>query len=220
MQTVVVANGIIENEDRALSAAGSADLLIAANGGTRHCLRLGLMPAVVVGDLDSLETADRQVVSASGTELLPYPIDKDQTDLEIALLLAAERGADEIVVLGAIGGRLDMTVANVLLLTHPKLHGLHVELWHANETAYVLEAPGGKIEGQPGDLISLIPLGSSVSEITTKGLRYPLDREALVSGPARGVSNELITAEANVNFGSGALLVTHTPSSPGRGGAE
>jgi thiamine pyrophosphokinase len=211
LRATIFANGKIENTQRARGAAEQSDLVLAADGGALHCLRLEIAPAIVVGDLDSLDKADRQTLEASGTEFITHPLDKDQTDLELALLDALDRGATEIIVLGAIGGRLDMTIANVQLLALPDLHGIHVELWHGNQTASLIRPPGGPIEGDTGDGISLIPLGSDLRGITTQDLQYPLKDENLSLGPARGISNVISGSEPQVELEAGSLLIVHTP---------
>lgn len=212
MRAIIFANGTIDNARRAQDAAEQSDLVLAANGGALHSLHLEIFPAIVVGDLDSFDEADRQTLEAGGTEFITHPSDKDQTDLELALLGALERGATEITMLGAIGGRLDMTIVNVQLLALPELSSVRVELWHGNQTASLIRPPGGPIEGGRGDGISLIPLGGQVQDITTKDLQYPLKSEDLGLGPARGVSNVISGSDPQVKFGTGNLLIVHTPA--------
>jgi len=212
LRATLFANGTIENDKRAREAADRADLVLAANGGALHCLRLEISPAFIVGDLDSLDEANRLILEAGGTEFITHPPDKDQTDLELAMFDAVARGATEITVLGAIGGRLDMTIANVQLLALPELNGIRVELWHGNQTASLMRPPGGSIEGDADDGISLIPLGGDVRDITTQDLQYPLKNEDLGLGPARGVSNVISGSDPRVEIGSGNLLIVHTPS--------
>ena len=212
MRATIFANGRIDNARRAQDAAEQSDLVLAANGGALHSLHLEIFPAIVVGDLDSFDEADRQTLEAGGTEFITHPSDKDQTDLELALLGALERGATEITMLGAIGGRLDMTIANVQLLALPELSSVRVELWHGNQTASLIRPPGGPIEGGRGDGISLIPLGGQMQDITTQDLQYPLKSEDLGLGPARGVSNVISGSDPQVKFGTGNLLIVHTPA--------
>jgi len=207
----IFANGIIENPKRAKGAAEQSDLVLAANGGALNCLRLEIAPAYVVGDLDSLDEANRLTLEAGGTEFITHLPDKDQTDLELAMFDAVTRGATEITVLGAIGGRLDMTIANVQLLAIPELSGVRLELWYAHQTASLMRPPGGPIEGDTGDGITLIPLGGDVRDITTQDLQYPLKGEDLSLGPARGVSNVISGSDPRVEIGSGNLLMVHTP---------
>ena len=211
MRAVIFANGLLENVERALEAAQNAELIIAANGGSLHCLRLGIEPTLVVGDLDSLDAVARQTLEASGTEFIAHPPDKDQTDLELALLSAVALNATKIVVLGATGGRLDMTLANVHLLTLPELGDIQVELWRGDQTAILLRPPGGPIGGRIGDGISLIPIGGEARSITTMDLQYALDGEDLDLGPARGVSNLINGPDPRVELENGLLLIVHTP---------
>ena len=211
LNAVLFANGVIENTERAREAAESADLVIAANGGARHCLRLGVMPEIVVGDLDSLADDDQRALEAAGTEFITHSQDKDQTDLELALLAAAARQADKITVLGAIGGRLDMTVANVLLLAHPDISEVQVELWHGDQTAWLIRPPGGTIRGELGDTVSLIPLGGAARGVSNHDLRYSLEDDTLESGPAKGLSNVIAGPRPRIELRAGSLLVVLTP---------
>lgn len=211
LHAVVVGNGDFQPTERAQSAVRSAELVIAADGGARHCRALDRVPDVVVGDLDSLEKADLESLRAGGSEIVNHSTAKDETDLELALLLAVERGSEEITMLGITGGRLDMTVANVLLLTHPGLRSTTVELWVGEQTAWLLSPPGGQLRGERGDSVSLIPLGAAVKGITTRDLRFSLSAETLEVGPARGVSNLVTGPGPGVVFDEGQLLIVHTP---------
>jgi len=143
-------------------------------------------------------------------ERLTFPTHKDETDLELALVQAVRRGADRLVVVGALGGRLDMTLANLHLLAHPALEGCRVEVWHGNQTARVLRPPGGEITGRPGDTVSLIPLDGDAAGVTTRGLAYALRDQPLAFGAARGLSNSMATTTARVVLARGLLLAVHT----------
>ncbi len=212
-RAIVLANGElggIETLRARLKGWGKA-LIVAADGGSRHAADLGLPVHVVIGDFDSLDGTSRAALSAGGAHFEVAPAHKDETDLELALLYAVQQGMDEIAVLGALGGRLDMALANVLLLAHPRLAGAHIELWSDSQTAWLIRPPGGEVRGQPGDTLSLIPLGGEAGGITTQGLEYPLKDGTLVFGPARGVSNVLTGGLAHVELKQGLLLAVHTP---------
>jgi thiamine pyrophosphokinase len=171
--------------------------------------RLGLQPSDIVGDFDSLPVDLLNRFAERGARLHRYPPAKDETDLELALLLAA-RDSDEIVVLGALGGRVDHALANMLLLAMPALRGRRAWLAHANDRIELIDgraAPAGlELSGQPGDTVSLLPFGGDAHEIFTSGLEYPLNGESLFVGPARGVSNVLDQKTAHVRVGAGMLL--------------
>ncbi|HEY1016237.1 MAG TPA: thiamine diphosphokinase, partial [Herpetosiphonaceae bacterium] len=179
-------------------------LLIAADGGARHLLAIGAAPQVLIGDLDSV-APEALAALAGRCEILRFPAEKNETDLELALLLAAERGATEIRVLAALGGRPDMHLANQLLLALPALAGRDVALL-ADGWSVRLVRSTLALRGAPGRRVSLVPLGDARG-VRTEGLRYPLRGEPLLLGPARGVSNEFEGAEALVSLEAGALLV-------------
>lgn len=213
-RAIIFANGELPEPEAVQRLIQPGDLFIAADGGARHCRALGLTPHLVIGDFDSLDAGELGALEQAGAILRQHPRDKDETDLELALLEAAARGATFLIVLGAFGGRLDMTLANVQLLLHPKLAGVHVELRHGAETARLIRPPGGVISGAPGDTVSLLPLDGDVFGIVTHGLRYPLRDEALVAGPARGVSNALVEPQARITLAAGRLLVIHSAQHP------
>src|SRR5690606_26406959 len=106
---------------RRVIADAEGALTIAADGGVRVARDYGVPLQAVIGDMDSVEAHELDTLGASGVEILRYPPEKNETDLELALMLAAERGADWIRVLGAMGGRLDQTLANIYLLALPAL---------------------------------------------------------------------------------------------------
>jgi thiamine pyrophosphokinase len=205
---VIIANGDPPDPATAQHFTGRADLLLAADGGARHALALNLIPHVVIGDLDSLNEDQEAHLHSAGTRFIVHPTAKDETDLELALLYAVEQGADPIIVLGALGGRLDQMLANVLLLTMPALAGRDVRLIDGPQSAFVVRDQA-TITGRPGDTVSLIPLGGEVRRITTHGLAYPLTEGTLPFGPALGVSNEMTAPQAHVQVRDGLLLCVH-----------
>ena len=125
---MIVANGDPPDRETAHRYASHADLLLAADGGAHHALALDLVPHVVIGDLDSLTEDGQARLRSAGARFITHPKAKDETDLELALTYAIQQGAEEILILGALGGRLDHTLANLLLLTNPSLEGVAVRI--------------------------------------------------------------------------------------------
>ncbi len=212
MTVLLFANGDLPQVGWLRPYLAKATAVIAANGGSGHLYRLGHLPDVVVGDLDSVGDAIKEWIEAADTRVISYPQSKDETDLELALLFAAENFTDEIIVVGAFGGRLDQTLANVLLLMHPQLKGHSVVLMTPFERAWLIDGETA-VRGQRGDTVSLIPLGGDVEIDSTYGLQWNLKKETLASGPARGVSNMMIVDEATITVISGQLLCIHTQQS-------
>lgn len=205
MRAVIVANGDLQTNPRLQRIWQEAELRIAADGGARHArLQLERAPHVVIGDMDSLDGETRAWLEANNVEMLQYPRAKDETDLELAILLARERGATETLILGASGGRADQWLANVMLLTRSpnvKLTDATTEMW--------VGTGNEQIEGHAGDVISLIPLDPTVTGITTTGLEYPLRGETLERGSTRGISNVMLGERAGVRWNAGTLLLVH-----------
>lgn len=211
MRAIILANGTISDYAACFSHIESADAIICADGGARHALAMGLHPSLIVGDLDSFPADERARLEAAGTRFLVYPARKDQTDLELALRVAQEAGATWIHVMGALGGRLDQTIANLLLLGREEWADVTLSLSDGPEMAWVVR---GRLEiaGRAGDLVSLIAMTPEVCGIDTEGLEYPLANGRLTLGSTRGISNVMLSDRASVSIRSGTLLVVHRAS--------
>jgi thiamine pyrophosphokinase len=209
---LIFANGDLNDGalvQQVLATAHGA-LIVAADGGARMALALGLRPHLVIGDMDSLEANELMHLEKSGAEILRYPAEKNETDLELALLLVAARGATWLRIIGGVGDRLDQTMSNVYLMALPELRAMDVRMVAGKQEMWLLPAGTHTLQGAKGDTISLLPLSGAVSGITTEGLYYALRDETLAFGPARGVSNVMRAAQARVQVASGTLLCVHT----------
>lgn len=183
------------------------DILIAADGGARHCLALGLYPSFVIGDLDSLEEHHLVQFREHGVQIIQYPSRKDYTDLELALEYALQLGAQKITILAALGARWDQTLSNLLLPV--RLPGTSIRLLDGQqEITYLRGGEYIELDGLPGDTISLIPLAGDARGITTRNLEYPLTGETLFFGSTRGISNVLLNSPAHISLDEGLLLCT------------
>ncbi len=196
----------MQTEARLQEIWSRADLRVAADGGARNArLFLERAPHLVIGDMDSLDTETRAWLETSSCEFIRHPRAKDETDLELAVSLAQERGAEEITILGAFGGRVDHFLANVFLLTRAQ------NLRIVNGASEMWVGIGkDEIKGHAGNVVSLIPLGERVEGITTSDLEYPLRGETLERGSTRGISNVMLGERAQVNWTRGTLLIVHS----------
>jgi thiamine pyrophosphokinase len=207
MRAIIFVNGAINDYRQAARWLRADDYLIGADGGTRHCLELGRQPHAVVGDLDSLEPELVEQMVARDVLIERHRPDKDKTDLELALEFAIHRGATEVLMLGAVGDRLDQTLGNFLLLA---LSGWPIPIYVAegNQLAQVLAGEGSMVlAAPPGSTVSVLALSDQVTGITYTGLVYPLDNFTLPIGSTRGMSNVVATAPATIRIASGRLLV-------------
>ncbi|MBZ0279764.1 MAG: thiamine diphosphokinase [Anaerolineae bacterium] len=194
---------------RALAAAPDAWVL-AADGGARQAAHFGLNVQTVIGDMDSLSTAELDALSSRGAHIHRYPQEKDETDLELTLLHAAGANAVWIRIIAAIGDRLDQTLSNIYLMALPALAGRDVRMVAGKQEAWLLSPGETLIYGAPGDTLSLLPLTGMARGVRTEHLYYPLRDETLVFGPARGISNVMQSDTARVWLGEGVLLAVHT----------
>jgi thiamine pyrophosphokinase len=208
MRAIIVANGHVSPDERYGHLLRADDLVIAADGGAALSHQLGLEPQVVVGDMDSLPPNVRVELEARGCEFVTHPARKDETDTELAILYALGQGADEIVLLAGVGDRLDHTLANVFLLALSELASIKASIVSGDTETWLLRG-GGEIEirGQPGDTVTLLPVGQDAVGVSSKGLEWPLDDDTLRFGPARGVSNVMTAPVARVTLHQGLLLV-------------
>ena len=208
-RVLVVAGG--EPWSGELPPIGAAiSYVIAADSGVELALQLGLPCTVVVGDMDSAAPEAIAEAERLGARIERHPVDKESTDLELAMDMACATGARQIVVLGGSGGRISHFIGNAALLAGSKYADINIR-WLMPRTEIHISVPGRPIdiEGHRGDLISLIPIGGDAAEVSTAGLQWPLHDEVLRAGTTRGISNTLVAEIAAVSVGAGTLLVVH-----------
>lgn len=205
MRAIIFANTELHDLDATKRLIQPSDVLIAADGGARNCLALGLTPSVVIGDFDSLSEQEQSQLESAGAQLIRHSARKDETDLELALLHAKSLEADEVIVLAGLGARWDQSLANLLLPAHPHLEGLDITFIDGNQLIGTIYDQR-RIKGNPGDTVSLLPIGGDVTGVITMNLEYPLSDETLFFGTTRGMSNVLVENEASVTIKSGVLL--------------
>jgi thiamine pyrophosphokinase len=197
-------------------------LVLAVDGGALHALALGWPIHLILGDFDSLspEELARARRLRPGAEVRPFPRDKDETDFELALGLLGPMGggAGLVTVLGALGGRWDMTLANILspLAERPRpAQGKpRVVFRDGGWDLHLLEGPGQLGLGPAAFLrrVSLVPLLGPAAGVALEGaFKYPLSGGVLRPGFTLGLSNELGPPGGRVALGSGALLVSVSP---------
>ena len=214
MRAVIFVNGVVQEYADLAAWLRPDDYLICADGGSRHCAAVGLRPQVVVGDLDSAEPALIAQWIAAGTQLERHPAAKDQTDLELALERALSDGAAEILLLGALGGRLDQTLANLLIVAQRDWPAT-IQLAEGRQLAQVMYGDETLALAYPaGATVSAIPLSPQVTGICYTGLRYTLQDATLDFGSTRGISNVLDAPPGQISIADGVLLVVVDPGRP------
>ena len=208
----MIAHGDVDPRDRA--QLDGAELVVAADGGTLALERWNFVPHAIVGDLDSLGVDRAAEYAGQGVTVVPYSAEKDESDLELAIAYATTAKADDIVLLGILGGaRFDHEIANTLLIAADAYRGRRLRAIRGDVTVRALH--GGEtldLEGVAGDLVTLLPVRGDAEGVRTHRLKYPLAGETLHFGAARGLSNVVVSVGATVSCDRGVLLVIETAS--------
>lgn len=199
-QCAIICNGVIDDYSWLASALAGYAMIIAADGGAEHCRRAGIAPSLVLGDMDSVENDEQN-------EKIIFPPEKDASDMELAVEHALSLGYREMDVYGALGGRIDHQLCNLMVCAN---HAgcLRIKDKHSS----IVAASGGqemRIEGEAGDIVTLAALADA--RCTTKGLRYPLHDEILHRG-SRGLSNVMEDAAVSIRVSAGTVIIIHIQS--------
>lgn len=192
---------------------------IAADSGLDHARALGLRPELVVGDLDSVSPGGLAWAGAEGIPIERHPVDKAQTDLELALVRAVALAPDRVLVAGIGGGRLDHFLANIGVLASPRWAAVALDGWIDGARIAVVH-PGRRrvLEGAPGDLLSLLPINGEAVGVTVTGVVWPLSGDTLAASSSRGVSNVFTQVTAVVEVQAGTLLAVQPAASASTAG--
>jgi len=214
---IILADGDWSDSDSLRELAESATFVIAADGGHSRALERGWPVDEVVGDLDSVSPELRQrLLTGDGPAVHSYPEDKDWTDLELAIERALDRAPEEIVVLGALGQRIDHTLANLQLLELGIGRGVPIVLATDSETVRLADGMLALANARIGDRVSLIPQTKS-AVVSTSGLKFALDHATLQRAASRGISNAVSATPVAIDVHEGQLFVIHTLKERGGG---
>jgi thiamine pyrophosphokinase len=209
VRAAVFLNGAADPPELLRAAAGRAALVVAADGGARHALDAGIVPDLVVGDMDSLGEAGAREAEGRGAVLERHPAQKDKMDGHLAVMAVRERGATEVDLLCATGGQLGALFAVPHILLAAERMGVRAAMVAAWGRAFVLESGNRTVTGRPRDSVSVFPLIGPAVGVTLEGFAYPLADARLEIGDTLGFHNELIGSTARVSVQEGALLVIH-----------
>lgn len=206
MRALIVLGGDAPDGALLSREAERSDLTIAADRGLEAFDACGLSPDLLVGDMDSVDPAVLARWEGRVPERRLQPV-KDDTDGVDALDLALARGADEIALLGALGGRLDHALANLMLLVRAHRRGARAEILAQGVRIARVDGETA-LSGAKGDTVSLLPLGEARG-VTLEGFFYPLCEATLTSDYPLGVSNVVTGDPARVRVREGDLLIFH-----------
>jgi thiamine pyrophosphokinase len=208
-RAIIFINGNLSNLSQAKKIITEEDHLIAADGGVKYILQLGLIPRTVIGDFDSTPQSIRKKLERHKIEWIKYPIKKDKTDFELTIDYCLEKKFREIIIFGILGDRIDHLIANILLLAKIQAENKSVKITIIEGLLeiFILNKEI-VINGRIRDELSIIPL-NKLKGITTVGLEYKLYNENVAFGSTRGISNVLNKTTAKIKIAGGLALITH-----------
>lgn len=206
MHALIVLGGDAPSEQLLRDCAQEADWVIAADSGLTAFDKAGIVPDLLIGDMDSVDPG----VLARFEDRVPLRrlnCIKDDTDGVDALDVAIDRGADRITILGALGGRLDHALANLMLLVRAARKGAAAQILDGG--VRIIRVDGAyTLEGAKGHTVSLLPLGAAHG-VTLEGFFYPLEDHTLTCEHPLGVSNVVTADTASVSVREGDLILFH-----------
>ena len=193
-----------------------ADLIIAADSGYNNASRLGVRPGLLLGDLDSIDRKKLAPDELEHIEKIIVPAIKDDTDTQLAVDTALSRGADEIYIIGGLGGRLDHTLSSVFLLEYIADRGADAVMTDGQSRVRVMKTAGEPVslmipktfDGENGfKYLSVVPLTDECEGVRISGVFYPLDGVTLKRSYSYAVSNEITSDHAEITLARGTMLV-------------
>lgn len=193
-----------------------ADLIIAADSGYNNASRLGVRPGLLLGDLDSIDRGALAPDELEHIEKIIVPAIKDDTDTQLAVDTALERGADEIYIIGGLGGRLDHTLSSVFLLEYIADRGIDAVMTDGQSRVRVMKTAGEPVtllipktfDGENGfKYLSIVSLTDECEGVRISGVFYPLDGVTLERRYSYAVSNEITSDSAEITLERGTMLV-------------
>lgn len=205
MKTFIISNGDITDYEYCKNIINKDDYIICADGGTRHAYNMGLKPDLIIGDLDSLQQYYIGYYRDQGVEIIKHPKDKDKTDTHLCILKAIDFSS-EIILLGALGNRLDHSLANVSLLKIGIDNNIQIYIDDYRNQVYLIDKTI-RLQGKPGDIFSLLPFNGKVEGLQIEGAKYELRNAEMKAGNPFGISNLFLEKEVIISLKKGLLIV-------------
>ena len=209
MKICIVLNGEIKDFNRIKEIIKNENYykIICADGGANHLFKMGINPDYIIGDLDSINLDIINYYKDKNVDFEKFPSKKDETDSEICIFLAEKLKATSIDFIGALGGRIDHTIANINLLYYVKEKGIKPRIISEKEEIYIAVNEKIIINGNKGDTISIIPIRGDAKGVTLSNLEYPLKEHYMKYSVPLGVSNVMLDTSCSISVKEGNLLI-------------
>jgi thiamine pyrophosphokinase len=205
MNCIIVTGGELPDINIIKKYCSETDLVIGVDGTAGLFHMNNILPDVLIGDFDTADPNCVAELENAGVKTIRLLAEKNETDTEAALDHALHMGAKEITILGALGGRLDHTMSNIMMLVRAESRGAKCRIMDSSCEVYVSN-DDILLSGYPGQTISILPLTGEV-RVNASGLKYPLNDLLLKWGSSRGVSNVMLENDASISITGGYALI-------------
>ena len=165
------------------------DYKIAVDRGAEAFYEANLKPDLMIGDFDSIDQSILNVYESSGVSLKKFKIDKDKSDLELAIDEA--RDFNRIDFSGVLGGKLSHELFNINLLINLKKQEHKVSIREPNTRVDFLKE-GDILKIPKGLRVSFVPSEDMKSKISLKGFKWNLNKAPVSKYSSLTLSNETI----------------------------
>jgi len=209
MKICIILNGEIKDYDYINSIVSSEnyDYIICSDGGANHAYNMDIVPNYIVGDLDSINKNILEYYKSKDVIFEKFPTKKDETDTELCIELSDKLKAKKIHLIGALGGRIDHTIANINLLYYIRKRGIKAKIISEKEEIYIAIEEEIIIDGKVGDTISILPIKSDAKGVTLKNLEYPLEDYNIEFSSPLGISNVMTDINCNIKVNEGSIII-------------
>ena len=202
MRCIIFSGADIFDYDFVASHIKSDDFIICADSGIRHAKKLGLCADILIGDFDSAN----DTYEYKYKEIIILPCEKDDTDTYAAAKIAAEKGADDVIIFGAIGSRMDHTLGNISTLEYLHEAGINARIINEKNEIGIIRNETVSIKKRENSFLSLIPLDEKVSLVSISGVKYPLENATIERNKTLAISNEFYDDTAEISIKNGTML--------------
>ncbi len=209
MKICIILNGEIKDYDyiNSIIVTGGYDYIICSDGGANHAYNMNIVPDYILGDLDSANKNIIGYYKSKNVKFEKFPTKKDETDTELCIELSDKLKAKEIHLIGALGGRIDHTIANVNLLYYIRKRGITPKIISEKEEVYIAIDEEITIYGEIGDTISILPIKNDAKGVTLNNLEYPLENYNMEFSRPLGISNVMTDINCNIKVQEGSIII-------------
>lgn len=206
MKALIIASGRIDDYDLLNSLVQENSFILCADGGLNHLMKIGLIPNLVLGDLDSISDDGIEYIKSKNIKVEKYPTMKDETDTHLAVNYLISKNYKEITIIGGIGTRMDHTLANIFLLRKLNKIGIKGCIINGNNIIHLIDN-SIKLLRKDNYYTSIIPISQDGIQVSVSGFLYPLMNEHIEFGSTRGISNILTSSFGNIILLKGEALI-------------